>query len=168
MKVRLIELRDAPKLLDFESKNRDWFERTIDSRGEYFYCSFGVLSHIEECLYEYQQDVLLPMLIVGDDGQILGRINLSNIDQFNCRAELGYRVGQAFTNQGIAKEAVAQIKQHAQQYGLEKLIAYAATTNPASQKVLMANEFVVIEEHSNFATINGVSLTCLELECSLI
>ena len=81
-------------------------------------------------------------LIRDTQGVIVGRINLSVLENNRKTAELGYRIGENVTNLGYASEAVKLVLEKAfTTYGLHRIIAGTATDNLASQRVLLKNGF---------------------------
>ena len=80
-------------------------------------------------------------LIKGEDGEILGRINLVDRDVTTKRAELGYRIGQNHTGKGIAKEAVRLLIGQCQKLDIKEIQAKTTDGNIASQKILTGNGF---------------------------
>lgn len=104
------------------------------------------------------------MLIVDGMGEIAGRINLTDINLVLREAYLGYRLGEKFTGRGIAKRAVEQITQLANELNLQTLIAFASVDNIASQKVLAYNGFVKMKSHENFAEVQGKNIDCIEYQ----
>lgn len=162
MKLALIALRDAPQLLDFEQRNKLWFDQFIPPREDDFYCLKGVKNHIREFLLDYHCNELMPMLIKDNDNKIVGRINVSNIDSDKGIAHLGYRVGQETINQGVAKWAVAQIETLLKARHIHTLYAYAATNNLASQKVLTSNGFEPVKVVHDYAELHGNMIDCIE------
>jgi [ribosomal protein S5]-alanine N-acetyltransferase len=164
MELRLLSRSDYASLLRFEVESRAWFESHINPREASFYSVDGVKSHIEECLSQYQRKAMLPMLIVDGMGEIAGRINLTDINLVLREAYLGYRLGEKFTGRGIAKRAVEQITQLANELNLQTLIAFASVDNIASQKVLAYNGFVKMKSHENFAEVQGKNIDCIEYQ----
>ncbi len=78
---------------------------------------------------------------MDDAGEVLGRVNL--IDVADGGAELGYRIAQRATGQGLATRAVRQARDlAATAYGLTELRAVTTCDNPASQAVLARSGFV--------------------------
>ena len=74
-------------------------------------------------------------MLVGEDGSVLGRVNLHGIS--DTTAELGYRVAQHVAGRGVASAAVRELCQLAvARYGLRMLRAAATRENVASLKVL--------------------------------
>jgi ribosomal-protein-alanine N-acetyltransferase len=105
---------------------------------------------------------MLP--IIDDNGEIIGRINLTDINLVLSEAYLGYRLGEKFTGRGIAKQPVEQIIQQANAFKLHELIAFASVDNIASQRVLTYNGFVDVKQHENFAEVQGENIDCIEYQ----
>lgn len=68
-------------MLAFELDNRDWFEQHVAARAPAFYTPAGVATHIQEYLDAHDHGVLLPCVLLDDDGAIVGRANLRHIDR---------------------------------------------------------------------------------------
>jgi ribosomal-protein-alanine N-acetyltransferase len=135
--IRLLTPADGPALLDFETRNRGWFEQHVAARGEAFYSQAGVDQHIAELLAAHAQGHWFPSLLLDEAGAIIGRINLKDMDLQAGVAELGYRLGQDQIGAGLATAAVGQMKVLAQQqWGLQRLDAVVSPANPASARVL--------------------------------
>lgn len=162
MKLALIKLSDAQQLLDFELSNKQWFEQFIPPREDDFYSLAGVEQHIREFLLDYHCNELIPMLIKSSDNKIIGRINVSNIDRVKGIAHLGYRVAQEAINRGVAKWAVSQLGTVLQGTKVQTIYAYASTSNPASQKVLVSSGFESVKLVENYAQLHGEMIDCIE------
>lgn len=167
MTLRLLSESDLHALLSFEVENRQWFESRIDPRAKIFYSVDGVREHITECLSLYRSQEMVPMLILDDNDEIAGRINLRDIDLQDGSAYLGYRIGEAFTNRGLAKRAVKELLADVSNLNLTTLIAYVSADNIASQKVLQHNGFSPIKTHKDYAVIRGAFVDCIEYHCDL-
>lgn len=168
MKLSLITLKDAKELLVFELENQTWFEQFITPRQQDFYSLKGVQQHIREFLLDYQCDEMIPLLIKNAHDQIIGRVNVTNIDQVRSCAHLGYRVGKAAVNQGVAKWAVSEVTEMVKAKGIRHLIAYAALENLASQRVLTSNGFVSEKVVHGYAELHGSPIDCIEFKRKLL
>ncbi|MBA5608001.1 GNAT family N-acetyltransferase [Duganella sp. FT3S] len=137
MRIHIRTLRDDDHvaLLAFEVANRQWFERFIEARDPAVYSPAGIKRHIGDCLAGYRQDSLHPCVITAPDGSILGRANLKDIDQATGVAEVGYRIAQAATGQGLATRALHHLAETARGRGLAQLVAIVSVANPASAAV---------------------------------
>lgn len=167
IKLELLSLSHAEQLLDFELKNKGWFEQFIPPREQDFYCPEGVQTHIEHFLLEYKCHQLLPLIIRTSIGSIAGRLNFTNVDLKKGTAHVGYRVGKAFTSQGVAKTALARGMSVLKKRGIKRLFAYAEVNNMASQKVLTSNGFTKVRVVEDYAKLNGQSIDCIEYTCVL-
>lgn len=164
MKLRALTQDDANALLAFEIENRNWFEQHIDPRRESFYSFGGVTEHIKQLVVLKNKKQALPLVIISDNEHIAGRINFTHINQPLGTARHGYRIGEAFVNQGLAKKAVGAALNQIGQFNLEKVIAFASTHNIASQKVLLANGFKPVKHHPNYTQVQGISQDCIEFQ----
>ncbi|WP_428775048.1 GNAT family N-acetyltransferase [Vibrio sp.] len=152
----LIQLADTSDLLRFELENKQWFDRHIPPRLNSFYSLTGVQSQIEEFLELYEQETMIPMLLRTSDGQICGRLNLHIDESEPSVGILGYRVGQAFTRQGVATRAVKLMQQYVvSNTDITALKAIALTTNLGSIKVLENNGFEAQAYLRNYTMLNG-------------
>ncbi len=162
MKLKLLELSDAQALLEFELANKDWFDQFIPPRESGFYSPKGVIQHIREFQLDHQIGELLPLIIVTNSGSIIGRVNVSNMQKRTSPVHLGYRVSHAHTGKGIATWAVGEALKTLSDKGIEKVVAYASPDNPASQKVLISNQFQRVKYVHAFATLHGKEIDCIE------
>ena len=143
---------DGAKLLEFESANRGWFEKTVEARKEEFYSLKGIEAHIAECLAGYAGGTLHPLVMTDAAGEITGRANLRFIDAVKGNCEIGYRIAELHCGHGWASASVRHMQQLAYgTWGLSHIVAYASVENLASARVLEKNSFVreeLIKERS--------------------
>ena len=161
MQIRTLSLADAPALLDFELANRDWFESQVDARTPDFYKLSGVAAHIEEYLARYSAGSLHPCLLI-EDGDILGRCNLKDIDRIGGGAEVGYRIAASAIGRGLAGAALSHLMELA--YGrweLAGLDAHVTIANAASARVLERAGFSLAGPSPITAVVGGAQLACL-------
>ncbi|MCK8464222.1 GNAT family N-acetyltransferase [Aliiroseovarius sp. S1339] len=130
-----LSVADAPGLFAFEVKNRKWFESHVGPRPD----AYWDLASLTEIVRD-QVEAGEMMFLLKSGGKILGRLNLTAVD--NGVAQLGYRIGQHHTGQGIATRAVALALQAAQDRGLWALEARVLLNNPASIRVLEKAGFI--------------------------
>ncbi|MFI8892229.1 GNAT family N-acetyltransferase [Streptomyces paradoxus] len=134
----------AEALLAFERENRAYFARTVPDRGDAFFTPEGFAAQLQALLDEQHARVCRFHVVLGEDGELIGRINL--LDLVDGSAELGYRVGEQAAGRGVATAAVAQVcRLAAADYGLTSLTARTTLDNPASMKVLARNGFTWVE-----------------------
>ncbi|MFF4846161.1 GNAT family N-acetyltransferase [Streptomyces collinus] len=131
----------ASAVLAFELANRSYFAGSISDRGDDYFAQFT--DRYEDLLAEQEAGICAFHVLVAEDGSVLGRFNLVDIEDRG--AELGYRVAQHATGRGVATEAVRELcRLAADQYGLHTLRAATADQNVASRKVLTKAGFVPV------------------------
>lgn len=135
-------MEDEDKLYAFELNNRRYFEKFVPSRGEVFYQKDYFHDRLCELLKEQADGKSSFYLIKNAEGDILGRINVTDIDPSQKIGFLGYRVGEAHTGKGAAGKAVELLKVEANKtLGLNAIKAQTTADNIASQKVLRNKGF---------------------------
>jgi ribosomal-protein-alanine N-acetyltransferase len=139
--IRKLREQDAEELFQFELQNRTFFEKMVPSRGEEYYEYETFCLRHQELLVEQESEKSSFFLILNNSNQIVGRINLVDIDPVIGIAHIGYRVGEGFTRKGIASIALGLLLETASTYGLKKLHAKTTLENRASQKVLVKSGF---------------------------
>lgn len=165
--IRLLTPADGLALLDFETRNRSWFEQHVAARGEAFYSQAGVELHITELLAFHAQGRWFPALLLNEAGAIIGRSNLKDMDLQVGVAELGYRLGQDQVGKGAATEAVIQMKEIAlRQWGLQRLVAVVSPANPASARVLQKCGFERLDPAESAALRDG-DIQLIGYQCDL-
>jgi ribosomal-protein-alanine N-acetyltransferase len=131
----------APADLSFELANRAYFATFISDRGEEFFDHFT--EQYNALLAEQEAGTCVFHVLVGEDGTVLGRFNLFNLE--DGTAELGYRVAQHVAGRGVATATVLELCRIATaQHGLRTLRAATTYDNVASQKVLAKAGFVPV------------------------
>lgn len=132
----------ADELLEFELRNRAFFEARINARPAEFYSRAGVDSAIQAAMHQARQDQAYQYLI-RVDGDLVGRVNFSQVRRQHFHsASLGYRIGECFNGKGYAKQAVKLALQKAfETHELQRIEACARPENQASIHVLLANGF---------------------------
>jgi [ribosomal protein S5]-alanine N-acetyltransferase len=131
----------APAVLAFELANRGYFAAFISDRGNDFFEEFT--ERYQALLLEQEASRCAYYVLVGEDGSVTGRFNLSDIK--DGTAVLGYRVAERVAGRGVATAAVQQLcRLAAAQHGLRTLKAATTHENVASQKVLVKAGFVPV------------------------
>ena len=129
----------APAVLAFELANRAYFAAFINDRGDDFYDQFT--ERYNAALAEQDAGVSAYYVLVAEDGSVLGRFNLYEIQ--DGTAVVGYRVAQHAAGRGVATAAVRELCRLAvSRHGLRELRAATSDANVASQKVLTKAGFV--------------------------
>lgn len=145
MTAILVPIRpsDAPALRAFETRNRAFFEATINARPASFYEAGGVEQAVAQALEEARGDRGYQYLLKDGEGAILGRVNLGAVRRAHFHsATLGYRIAEAACGKGHAGEAVRQVLEIAfGELGLARIEADCRRENAASRRVLLRNGF---------------------------
>lgn len=141
-----LELLSEENSLDvyfFEKENREYFERNLPPRPANYFDLEGFKEITRELLREQENHDVYMHLIRDAQGVMVGRINLSVLENNRKTAELGYRIGENVSNLGYASEAVKLVLEKSfTTYGFNRIIAGTTTGNLASQKVLLKNGFI--------------------------
>lgn len=148
-------------LLDFEVRNKAWFESKISARPDTFYSKEGVQAHVEQLIQQMNEGKVYAALVMEND-KIIARANLKDIR--NNTGYVGYRVGEHFGGRGVASFCMANlIKVAREELNLKALYGQVLSNNPASLRVLTKHNFEVLKELENYITLNGELLNCTEL-----
>ena len=140
--LELMSEENSIDVYSFEKENREYFERSLPPRSAQYFDSESFKEITRELLREQENHDVYMHLIRDAQGTMVGRINLSVLGKDRKIAELGYRIGENVTNLGYASEAVKLVLDKAfHTYGLNRIIAGAATDNLASKRVLLKNGF---------------------------
>jgi ribosomal-protein-alanine N-acetyltransferase len=131
----------APAVLAFELANRAYFAASISDRGDDFFDRFT--DRYNALLAEQEAGTCAFYVLVAEDGSVLGRFNLVDIEDHT--AELGYRVAQHVAGRGVATATVRELCRLAvARHGLRTLKAATSHENVASQKVLTKAGFLPV------------------------
>ncbi|MCC9711091.1 GNAT family N-acetyltransferase [Streptomyces sp. MNU76] len=160
--LQRLRAEHATAVLDFELANRAWFAASVPDRGDAFFDRFT--DRYDALLAEQEAGVCAFHVLVAEDGSVLGRFNLVDIE--NGSAHLGYRVAQHVAGHGVATATVRQLCRSApDRYGLRTLRAAVAHRNAASRKVLIKAGFVPVDAAAP-DDLSGEPGTCYERDLS--
>jgi ribosomal-protein-alanine N-acetyltransferase len=141
LKLERLHAGHAPAVLVFELANRAYFAAAVSDRGDDFFDQFTDLYNA--LLAEQEAGICAFYVLVAEDGSVLGRFNLYDIEDHT--AKLGYRVAQHVSGRGVATATVRDLcRLAAAQHGLRTLRAATAGQNAASQRVLTKAGFVPV------------------------
>lgn len=128
-------------VLAFELANRAYFAASISDRGDDFFDLFA--DRYSAALAEQEAGICAFYLLVAEDGSVLGRFNLYDLEDGTAR--LGYRVAERVAGRGVATETVRELCRMASaRHGLLTLRAATSHDNAASQRVLAKAGFVPV------------------------
>ncbi|MFH8933915.1 GNAT family N-acetyltransferase [Streptomyces griseosporeus] len=131
----------APAVLAFELANRAYFAASVPDRGDDFFDRFS--ERFNALLAEQEAGICAFHVLLGEDGAVLGRFNLVDIE--DGAADVGYRVAQHVSGRGVATASVRELcRLAAVRHGLHTLRAAVALHNAASRKVLLKSGFVPV------------------------
>lgn len=137
--LQLLRADHAPAVLAFELANRGYFAAFISDRGDEFFTQFA--ERHRAMLAEQEAGRCAYYVLVAEDGSVLGRFNLYEIN--DGTAVLGYRVAQHVAGRGVATASVVELcGLAAARHGVRTLRAATSQQNAASQKVLAKAGFV--------------------------
>jgi [ribosomal protein S5]-alanine N-acetyltransferase len=153
--IEKLQASDAEKLLEFEQKNRAFFEKMVPSRGDDYYILENFNKRHQDLLDEQAVGLSFFSLIKNQDGLILGRMNLVDIDMEQGLGHIGYRIGEEHTGKGITSKALALFLDMMNKRGIKKMEAKTTTINIASQKVLEKNGFKYVDTDDEAFMMNG-------------
>ena len=154
--LELMSEENSIDVYTFEKENQEYFERNLPPRPGNYFDPEGFKEITTELLMEQDNHDAYMHIIRDVQGVMVGRINLSVLGSDRKTAELGYRIGENYTDLGYASEAVKLILDKAfTTYGLNRIIAGTATDNLASQRVLLKNGFTFSRIIGNDLQINN-------------
>lgn len=131
--LELLAPGHARPLERFERANRAFFAARVGDRGDDFFEHFD--DHLGARVRENHEGTSLCFVIVDPDGEVLGRVNISDIDQ-PTSTELGFRVAEHAQGRGIATQGVTAALGVAASRGVTTVHARVSTANPGSRRVL--------------------------------
>jgi ribosomal-protein-alanine N-acetyltransferase len=139
--LQRLHVGHAPAVLAFELASRAYFAASIPDRGDEFYDQFT--DRHSALLAEQEAGTSAFYVLVAEDGSVLGRFNLYDLE--DGTAKLGYRVAQHVAGRGVATATVRELCELAvARHGLRTMRAATAHNNAASQKVLTKAGFVPV------------------------
>ncbi|OHX51934.1 GNAT family N-acetyltransferase [Planococcus faecalis] len=78
-------------------------------------------------------------LLKNNSGEIVGRVNLVDIDKRNNIADIGFRIGAEYVGKGIGNQALKLLLKT--DLSVKQIRGKTTTVNQASQKVLEKKRF---------------------------
>jgi ribosomal-protein-alanine N-acetyltransferase len=141
--LQRLRLDHGPALLAFEVENRAYFADSVPDRGDDYFGHFD--ERLLALLSEQESGLCHFHVLVDDDGTVVGRVNLVDVEDGS--AELGYRIAERAAGGGLATSAVDEVcRRAADEYGLVELHARTTTDNVGSQIVLKRTGFAAVRE----------------------
>jgi [ribosomal protein S5]-alanine N-acetyltransferase len=142
--LRPLEGGDIPALARLVRANRTFLAASGPLRTEEYFTDEGQERAVRASLEAADNGTACPMVIVDEDGALVGTLNLNSIIRGAFQsASICYWVSQERNGHGIASAAVAAAKEVAfGELGLHRIQAETLVDNEASQRVLLKNGFV--------------------------
>ena len=141
--TRLLQLSDVAELTALVQRNRTFLAPWEPARGAEHFSGEHQRQLVRTALAAYTAGSMVPLLILGPEGAVAGRLNINGIVRGAFQSGvLGYWVGQEYNGAGLASAAVAEAAARAAQMGLHRLQAETLVHNARSQRVLEKNGFV--------------------------
>lgn len=128
-----LTLDHAQPLERFERANRAFFAARVGDRGDDYFEHFD--DQLAARVEEIQEGTSLFFVVVDTNGEVLARVNITDIDQPTL-TELGYRVAEHAQGRGIATQGVITALDIAATRGVKTVRARVSATNLASRRVL--------------------------------
>jgi ribosomal-protein-alanine N-acetyltransferase len=120
-------------VLAFELANRTYFAAFVSDRGDAFFDEFS--ERWDELFAEREARGHAYYVLLDDDGAVLGRFNLYEIE--DGTADVGYRVAERVAGRGVATAGLRELcLLAASDHGVRRLRARTTRENVASQRVL--------------------------------
>lgn len=109
IRLRAPEPEDLDVLYSIENDTALW----VVSGNAIPYSRYQLKKYIMESTHDFYTDRQIRFMIVREsDDQVLGCIDLTDIDPFNSRAEVGVALLPAFRGQGVASAALTLISDY--------------------------------------------------------
>lgn len=152
IKIKLLTQMDTNELFEFENENREYFQSIGLARADEYYQYEYFEQIVKELVCEQDKGLLYMYLVIDQYGNIVGRVNLTDIKQEPFKkAELGYRIGEVYQGKGYATSAVKLIlKQANQSHKLHRIEAGTSPQNIGSQIVLIKNGFQFVGRYNQY------------------
>lgn len=107
------------------------------------YSRHQLAKYIAECSHDFMSDRQIRFIVcVSDDSTPVGCVDLTDIDPYNGRAEVGIALLPEFRGQGLATAALALLAAYAADtLHLHQLFAYVPADNGASMDLFLKAGF---------------------------
>ncbi|WP_193312903.1 GNAT family N-acetyltransferase [Georgenia subflava] len=155
--TRLVTLEDVPLLTELLRTNREFLAPWEPERDDHYFTVDGQRALVEDALARSAQGAMLPHVILGPTGDVVGRITLNGIVRAAFQScSVGYWVDSASNGRGLATAAVGEITRVAfDELGLHRVQAETLLHNHRSRRVLERNGFAQIGVAPDYLKIAG-------------
>jgi [ribosomal protein S5]-alanine N-acetyltransferase len=155
--TRLVTLNDVPALTELVRANREFLAPWEPARGDDYFTEDYQRALVTAGLDRYRLRQAVPHVILGESGQVVGRVTLNDIVWGPFQScHLGYWVSAAENGRGRATAAVRAIIEVAfGELGLHRIQAGTLLHNTGSQRVLERNGFTRFGVAPQYLSIAG-------------
>ena len=138
-RLRAPEPEDLDVLFGMENDTSLW----MASGNAVPYSRYQIKKYILMSSHDYYTDRQIRLMIVRvSDGVVAGSIDLTDIDPYNGRAEIGIALLSEHRGQGIASAAIKLMSDYARKVlRLSQLFCHVPADNKASIKLFTSNGF---------------------------
>lgn len=155
--LRPVRTGDGAALARAYAANRAHLAPWEPVRDDEFFTAAWQEHHARQCVEDAAEGRGVRFVIVSDDGEIRGRMNLNNIVRgafWSC--DLGYWIDANRLRRGLASRAVGEVADYAiRELRLHRLQAATLLQNLASQRVLLGTGFERIGLAPQYLKIAG-------------
>ena len=139
-RLRAPEPEDLDVLFNMENDSSIWKV----SGNVVPYSRYQIKKYIQQSQHDFFTDRQIRFMIVRmADSVVLGSVDLTDIDPYNGRAEVGIALISEFRGQGIASAALKIISDYAENFlRLRQLFCLIPAENKTSVKLFTTNGFV--------------------------
>jgi diamine N-acetyltransferase len=137
--LRAPEPEDLDVLFNMENDTSLW----MVSGNAVPFSRYQIKKYIVQSQHDFYTDRQVRFMIVREaDGEVLGSVDLTDIDPYNGRAEIGIALLSEHRGQGIASAAIKIVSQYAQKVlRLRQLFCHVPSDNKQSIKLFASNGF---------------------------
>jgi ribosomal-protein-alanine N-acetyltransferase len=141
--TRPLRADDAEMLANLLLLNREFMAAYEPVRDDEYYTVEGQRKDLGRLLERAGRGDCVPLVILDDDGEPVGRITINNIVRGALQSgAVGYWVSHHANGRGLATRAVAEVREIGfHELGLHRLEACTLVDNVGSQRVLERNGF---------------------------
>lgn len=138
--LRAPEPEDLDVLFNMENDTSLW----IASGNAVPYSRYQIKKYILQSQHDFYTDRQIRFMIVREaDSVIAGSIDLTDIDPYNGRAEIGIALLSEYRGQGIASAALKIVSEYAKKMlRLRQLFCHIPFDNKQSIKLFTSNGFI--------------------------
>jgi ribosomal-protein-alanine N-acetyltransferase len=156
--LRPLRTGDAERLAELVVRSREFLAPWEPVRPDSYFTLAGQREAVAQSLTQAGSGLTEPFVILDDDGEVAGRINLNNIVRGPFQsASMGYWLDRQATGRGLATMAVGELVELAfGDLGLHRVEAGTLPQNLASQAVLLRNGFEQFGYAPRYLAIAGV------------